>query len=192
MFNIAIFASGAGTNARKIIDYFSDDNEIDVGLLISDRKDAPALDVARNLGITSKFFSRSEFKNEGNKILRFLLEEKVDFIVLAGFLYLIPVEIVKAFAGKIVNIHPALLPDFGGKGMYGNRVHESVIKSKRKISGITIHHVNEEYDQGGIILQEEIKLEEDETPESLRKKIQQLEHFHYPRTIEKLIKTTLL
>lgn len=192
MFNIAIFASGTGTNAEKIIDHFKDETEITVSLLISDRKKAGALTVADKNGINSKHFSRKELSEQGGKILRYLDEEKIDFIVLAGFLFLVPPEIVKAYKGKIVNIHPALLPDFGGKGMYGDRVHKAVIENKRKISGITIHHVDEEYDQGRVILQEEIQVDEGETPESLRRKIQQLEHFHYPRAIEKLIKTKLL
>lgn len=191
MFNIAIFASGTGTNAEKIINHFEKVDNISVSLLISDRSQAKALSVADSKGVTSKYFSRKTFSEDGEKILKYLGENKIDFIVLAGFLYLVPRSIVKAYHARIVNIHPALLPDFGGKGMYGNRVHEAVIKSGNKFSGITIHYVNEEYDEGGIILQEEVKIDEQETPNSLREKIQKLEHFHYPKTIEKIIKTKL-
>ena len=191
MFNIAIFASGKGTNAEKIINHFEKVDNISVSLLISDRSQAKALSVANSKGVTSKYFSRKTFSEDGEKVLEYLGEKKIDFIVLAGFLYLVPRSIVRAYHARIVNIHPALLPDFGGKGMYGNRVHEAVIKSGNKFSGITIHYVNEEYDEGGIILQEEVKIDEQETPNSLREKIQKLEHFHYPKTIEKLIKTKL-
>ncbi len=166
---IAIFASGSGTNAENIIKYFSDNNNVEVNVILSNKKEAFVLKRAENLNIETIVFNRHEFY-ESDKIITTLLLRKIDFIVLAGFLWLIPKEIIKEFKDRIINIHPALLPKYGGKGMYGNYVHEAVIKNKEKESGISIHYVNEHYDEGQIIFQKKINVSESDTPESLAKK----------------------
>jgi phosphoribosylglycinamide formyltransferase-1 len=187
MFNIAIFASGAGSNAEKIIQYFRNREDIGVGAIVSNRTSAGVLKIAEKEGVESRVFSRNEFSDNPLSIVEWLREKHIDFVVLAGFLLRVPNELIDAYEGRMVNIHPALLPEFGGKGMYGDHVHRSVLEAGRKVSGITIHLVDEQYDHGEIILQEEIEIDNEETLNSLKAKIQKLEHFHYPRTIEKLI-----
>ena len=186
MRNIAILASGSGTNAENIIKYFSTKNNARVNLVLSNKRHAMVLKRAEAQKIRAVFFEHNEFYTTG-KVLRYLALYKIDFIVLAGFLWLVPENIVKNYAGRIVNIHPALLPGYGGKGMYGDHVHKAVIDNKDKESGITIHYVNDRYDEGDIILQSRCTVDPDETPESLANKIHQLEYAHYPKVIEKLV-----
>jgi len=181
---IAIMASGSGGNAQKIIEYFADKEEVMVDCLLSNNPDAYALERAKNWGIDTLVFDRSQFY-DSLFVEKFLTERKINLVVLAGFLWLVPEKLVQKF--KIINIHPALLPQYGGKNMYGMRVHRSVIENKEPFSGITIHHVNEKYDDGAIIFQAKCPLDATETPESLAEKIHQLEHQFYPMVIEKLL-----
>ncbi len=186
MRNIAILASGSGTNAENIIKYFSTKKNARVSLVLSNKRHAMVLKRAEAQKIRAVFFEHNEFYITG-KVLRYLALYKIDFIVLAGFLWLVPENIVKNYAGRIVNIHPALLPGYGGKGMYGDKVHKAVIDNNDMESGITIHYVNNHYDEGDIIFQARCKVNPDETPESLANKIHQLEYTHYPKVIEKLV-----
>ena len=186
MKKIAVFASGSGTNAQKIFEKFKDHPSAEVVALYSNKSNAYALERARDFGIDTKTFDREEFYNT-EKVLQDLQRKEVDFIVLAGFLWLIPNYLVKAFDRKMVNIHPALLPKFGGKGMYGMKVHEAVINKKEKETGITIHYVNAAYDEGDIILQATCAVLEHDTPESVAKKIHELEYEHLPKVVEKLV-----
>lgn len=186
MRNIAIFASGSGTNAENIIRYFSNRNTAQVSLILSNRREAFVFKRAAALNIRSVFFDRKELYVT-DKVLRYLSFYKIDFIVLAGFLWLIPDNILTAYENRIINIHPALLPRHGGKGMYGDIVHESVIASREKVSGITIHYVNGKYDEGDIIFQAECSVEPSDTPESLASRVHALEYEHYPRVVEELV-----
>jgi phosphoribosylglycinamide formyltransferase-1 len=186
MKKIAIFASGSGTNAENIIDYFSTKNSAKVALVLSNRKDAFVLERATRLKIPGYFFDRNKFYDT-EEVLDWLLKNGIDLIVLAGFLWLVPVNILKQYDRKIINIHPALLPKYGGKGMYGDRVHRAVIENGDGVSGITIHFVNESYDKGDIIFQARCKVDPSDTPDSLAKKIHSLEYQHYPRIIEEMI-----
>ncbi|MBL4753087.1 MAG: phosphoribosylglycinamide formyltransferase [Flavobacteriales bacterium] len=186
MRNICIFASGGGTNAEAIIQFFSDKPLVNVCLIVSSRKDAYVLKRAENHHIPSLVLDRSAFRETEN-LLETLKEHAVDLIVLAGFMWLVPTYLVAAYPNKIVNIHPALLPKYGGKGMYGSHVHEAVISAGEKKSGITIHYVNEHYDEGAIIVQATCEVTPEDTPESLAEKIHQLEHQHFPRVIEGVI-----
>jgi phosphoribosylglycinamide formyltransferase-1 len=183
MRNIAIFASGSGSNAENIITYFSNRNSAKVALVMSNNRNAFVLERAAKLNIRSVFFDRKEFYNTG-KVLRYLQLYKIDYVVLAGFLWLIPEDILNQYNGKIINIHPALLPKYGGKGMYGHNVHKAVIKNREKESGITVHHVNSQYDSGDIIFQSKCKVEPSDTYESLAEKVHALEYLHYPHVIE--------
>ena len=185
--NIAVFASGSGTNAQRITEYFSDHPEISVSMILSNKPDAYVLVRAKKLMIPSVVFDRHTFY-ETSEISGLLKKNKIDLIVLAGFLWLIPEDLIQAFRGRIINIHPALLPKYGGKGMYGSRVHEAVIQSRDKESGITIHFVNEKYDEGNIIFQAKCEVLPDDTPDTLAQRIHQLEYKHYPEVIEKVIK----
>lgn len=186
MRNIAIFASGSGTNAENIIKYFSTTNTAQVSLVLSNKRQAMVLKRAEALNIRTLFFEHKEFYVTG-KVLRYLTLYKIDFIVLAGFLWLVPENIIDYFEKRIINIHPALLPSYGGKGMYGDVVHKSVIADKAKESGITIHYVNKQYDKGDIIFQSRCKVDRGETPESLAAKVHALEYLHYPKIIEDLV-----
>jgi phosphoribosylglycinamide formyltransferase-1 len=174
MKKIAIFASGTGTN------------QISIGLILSNNRDAYVLERARKAKIPTVCFSRKDFY-ESNFILDILTVQGITFIVLAGFLWLIPEYLLDAYKGNIINIHPALLPKYGGKGMYGMRVHETIIQSEDKESGISIHYVNKNYDEGQIIFQAKCRVEAGDTPESLAEKIHILEHANYPRVIESVI-----
>jgi len=185
-YRIAIFASGNGSNAQRIAEYFSEKSIATVALIISNKTDAYVLERAKTLNIPSYCFSKNQFL-EGDEILALLQEYQIDFIVLAGFLLLIPQKLIQAYPNAIINIHPALLPKFGGKGMYGNHVHQAVIAAKEKESGITIHFVNEKYDDGVPVLQATCPVLENDTPESLAKKIHQLEYDFYPKTIEQIL-----
>lgn len=187
MNRLAILASGSGTNAECIINYFKGSLDFEVVVLISNKSDAYALKRAENLSITAEYFPKSEFEN-GN-VLKRLLELKIDFVILAGFLLLLPKEIVGHYRERIINIHPALLPKFGGKGMYGDNVHKAVCDSGEKQSGITIHVVSEEFDKGGHIFQASCKISPDDDYHAVAKKVQELEHRHYPKVIEEYILT---
>ncbi len=184
MTSIGILASGSGTNAQKIIEHFASSPVARVVLLLSDNPSAGALERARRLGVPTGVFSRAEFA-DGEKPLAALRAAGVDYLVLAGFLRLVPPGILEAFPNRVVNIHPALLPAYGGRGMYGDRVHRAVVAAGERESGITIHRVNERYDEGAAIAQFRCTVEPGETPESLARKIHALEHLHFPATIEK-------
>jgi phosphoribosylglycinamide formyltransferase 1 len=186
MRNIAILASGSGTNAENIIKYFSTRNTAKVSLVLSNKRQALVLKRAEANNIRTVFFEHKEFYVTG-KVLRYLALYKIDFIVLAGFLWLVPENITETYTGRIINIHPALLPSHGGKGMYGEAVHNAVLAKKEKESGITIHYVNKFYDAGDIIFQAKCKVEPTDTPESLAEKVHSLEYLHYPRVIEEIV-----
>ena len=183
--NIVVFASGSGSNAVKIYEYFSDFNNVNIVSLYCNNSKAAVLEKFKNFNIETVLFSSSDLKS--NKILSSLKKVNPDLIVLAGFLLKIPKQITGCFKNKIINIHPALLPLYGGKGMYGENIHKAVIKNKDKTSGLTIHYVNDKYDDGAIIFQKTIRLEPCETPLSLSKKILDQEHINYPMEIEKLL-----
>ena len=186
MRNIAIFASGSGTNAENIIKYFSNRKTAKVTLVLSNRREAFVLKRAAENNVKSVFFDRNEFYNSGI-VLDTLISNDIDFIVLAGFLWLVPDDILTHYNGRIINIHPALLPKYGGRGFYGEKVHKAVISNHETESGITIHHVNKFYDKGDIIFQAKCKVEPSDTPESLAARIHRLEYEHFPRIIEKMI-----
>ncbi len=186
MKRIALFASGNGTNAERIVRYFTVEKTAEVCLILTNNSEAGVLERAKRLGIPSVVFSRDDFY-KSDKILSLLKNNKVDLIVLAGFLWLVPANILQSFQNRIVNIHPALLPRYGGKGMYGKHVHKAVIDSGDKSSGITIHYVNEKYDDGQIIFQAEVAVESGDTPDSLASKIHELEYKHFPVVIEKIL-----
>jgi len=186
MRNIAIFASGSGTNAENIIRYFSNNKSVQVTLILSNRKEAYVLKRAATLNVRSVFFDRKDLY-EKDKVLRYLGMYKIDFVVLAGFLWLIPESILNAYEKRIVNIHPALLPKHGGKGMYGEKVHEAVLAKHEKESGITIHYVNRHYDKGTVIFQARCPVNPEDTPETLAARVHELEYEHYPEVIEKLV-----
>ena len=186
MRNIAIFASGSGTNAENIIRYFSNKNSAKVSLVLSNKRQAMVLKRAEALNVTSVFFDQNDFYGS-EKVIRYLEKYEIDFIVLAGFLWLVPGILIERYRGRIINIHPALLPSYGGKGMYGDAVHKAVIANHDPESGITIHFVNDRYDEGDIIFQSRCKVDPEDTPESLAKKVHALEYAHFPEVIEKLI-----
>jgi phosphoribosylglycinamide formyltransferase-1 len=187
MINAAIFASGEGTNAENLITYFKNDPRIKIKLVITNRDDAGVIQRAEAHKKTVQIISREALNNYTDQIIEFLRTEKIDLIILAGFLLKIPEKLVKAFPDKIVNIHPALLPNYGGKGMYGMKVHEAVIANKDRESGISVHLVNEEYDKGAIILQVKCTIEAHDTAETLAQKVHQLEYQHFPKAIETLL-----
>jgi len=186
MKQIAIFASGNGTNAEAIMSYFKDNRAFQISLVLSNNSHAYVLKRAQKFKVPTSIFTKTDL--ESGSVLRALKDADIDLIVLAGFLLLVPDNIVKAYPSKIINIHPALLPNYGGKGMYGQFVHNAVIKNREKVSGITIHYVNEKYDDGSIIFQEKCPVESDDTPETLAARIHTLEHKHYPSIIEKVAK----
>ncbi|MCX6241729.1 MAG: phosphoribosylglycinamide formyltransferase [Bacteroidetes bacterium] len=186
MTNIAILASGNGTNAQRISEYFSNHPAIRVRLILSNRTDAYVLTRAQKLGIPCHVFDRFTFYNT-SEIPEILTNNEISFLVLAGFLWLIPGNLLKAYPGRIVNIHPALLPEYGGKGMYGERVHEAVIKAGERESGISIHYVNERYDEGDIIFQARCPVFSGDTVETLAGRIHELEYEYYPEVIEKVV-----
>ena len=186
MIRLAIFASGSGTNAQQIIEHFKDNSFVSVKHIYCNRKDAYVLTRAQNFSIPSSIFSKEDFYHSSN-ILEKLRDDKIDYIILAGFLWLIPMNILKEFPNRIINIHPALLPKYGGKGMYGSFVHEAVIKNREGESGISIHFVNEKYDDGKIIFQAKCIVEKEDTPESLASKIHKLEHMYFPKIIGQII-----
>lgn len=186
MNRLAIFASGSGTNAERIIETFKDDLNINVEVVFSNRPDAFVLERAKKHGVPVEVFNRDEFRQASflNRISRY----QVDHIILAGFLWKIPDYLVGAFKDKIINIHPSLLPKHGGKGMYGEHVHRAVIESGEKKSGITIHLVNEKYDDGKILFQAECEVSISDTSDTLAQKIHALEHNHFPRVIREFVR----
>ncbi len=186
MTKIAILASGSGSNAQQIIEYFSNNKDISFPFIIYNKEDAYVKERAKKLGVSSIYLSNTEI-TQTEVLLNLLKEQQIDWVILAGFLLLIPSNIIEAYKGKIINIHPALLPSYGGKGMYGMRVHKAVIANKENESGITIHYVNEKYDEGNIIFQAKCTLDENDTPESLAAKIHLLEQEYFPKVIDKLI-----
>lgn len=185
---IAIFASGGGSNAQKIIEHFEKSDLASVDLIISNKPNAFALERAKKHNIASAVITKSALSDEATT-LALLREHKIDLIVLAGFLLLIPTYLVKNFPRKIINIHPALLPQYGGKGMYGSRVHQAVFDNNEKVSGMTIHYVDENYDEGKIIFQDQVDLEVTDTPDIIARKVLELEHKNYSRVIEEAIKS---
>lgn len=186
MKKVAIFASGSGTNAENIARYFFNNETIGIAVVLSNKKDAGVHQRIKALGIPSYAFSNKEFA-EGELILATLKEYGVDFIVLAGFLAKIPQSLLEAYPSRIINIHPALLPKFGGKGMYGMKVHEAVVAKGEQETGITIHYIDEHYDQGTTVFQATCPVLPGETPEEVATKVHALEYEHFPKVIERLV-----
>ncbi len=185
MHSLIIFASGKGSNAQAIIDYFKENKKARVSLIVSNKADAGVLDIARREHIPFLVVDKETFRE--TLLIEQLQEHNPSLIVLAGFLWKIPDALVQAFPNKIVNIHPALLPNYGGKGMYGHNVHNAVLHAKESESGITIHYVNEVYDSGNIIVQARCPVHSSDTADSLAARIHHLEHFYFPRSIEFLL-----
>lgn len=184
---IAIFASGSGSNAQKIMEHFKRNPEAEVVLVLTNNPNAYVLQRADNFEIPAHIFTRNEFYNTDD-VIRLLKNLQVDLIVLAGFLWLVPESMLKAYPNKIINLHPALLPKFGGKGMYGDHVHNAVLAAKEEESGITIHFASAQFDEGEIIHQSKFKIDPDDNLEVIKFKGQQLEHQHFPKVIEGLLK----
>ena len=187
MKKIILFASGSGTNAEKIIKHCQENNKIEVVRVYTNNPIAQVIERANNLNVPTEVFSRTEF-NEG-QVLDKVTNDAPDLIVLAGFLWKFPESIIKVFPNKVINIHPALLPKYGGKGMYGMNVHQAVLENKEKETGITIHYVNENYDEGAIIFQKSVEIEDCKTAEDIAHKIHLLEHQYFPEVIESLLTT---
>ncbi|GAA4512028.1 MULTISPECIES: phosphoribosylglycinamide formyltransferase [Sphingobacterium] len=184
---IAIFASGSGSNAQKIMEHFKYSSDAEVAIVLSNNPEAYVLQRADNFEIPTHIFDRHEFYYT-DSVVELLKRLNIDLVVLAGFLWLVPQNLLTAFPNKIINIHPALLPKFGGKGMYGDHVHKAVMAAGEEEHGITIHFVNENFDEGEIIYQAKFKIEPGDTLEQIKFKGQQLEHQHYPKVIENLLK----
>ena len=184
--NIAILASGAGSNAQKILEHFSDRMDIAVRLIVSNKQEAGVLNIAKVASIDTFVVSRDSFYSTTDLLVE-LDKRNIGFIVLAGFLWLIPPYLIQHYPDRIINIHPALLPKYGGKGMYGHFVHEAVYLAKETHSGITIHYVNEKYDEGSIVFQERCEILPSDQPEDIAKKVQVLEHSYYPNVIDQLV-----
>ncbi len=182
---IAIFASGSGSNAENIYKYFESSKNVKIQLILTNNKNAYVIERAEKLNIKCEIFDKKDLKS--NYVLNILQENNIDFIVLAGFLLLIPKKIIEKYPQKIINIHPALLPKYGGKGMYGDAVHKAVVVNGEQESGITIHYVNEKYDEGNIVFQARCKITKSDTAEQLAKKIHELEYNYFPKIIEKII-----
>lgn len=186
MIKIAIFASGSGSNAENIAQYFSDKQEVEIPVIISNKAEAFVHQRAKQLGIESVTFSKKQFE-ETDEVANLLTERKIDFVVLAGFLLKVPANLLNNYPNRIVNIHPALLPKFGGKGMYGDRVHEAVVAAGEKESGITIHYINENYDEGDVIFQATCNVATSDTAHDVAEKVHALEYKYFPAIIEKAI-----
>ena len=184
--NIVVFASGSGSNAIKIYEYFQKNQSVNIEALYCNKKSAPVIQKFQNIGIKTIVFEKNKLQDGG--VLKTLLNLNPRLIILAGFLLKMPEEIISNFENRIINIHPALLPSYGGKGMYGINIHRSVVQNSELFSGLTIHYVNKDYDKGAIIFQEKVELSKNETAETLSKKILKLEYLHYPQIIEKLLK----
>ncbi|HET8804041.1 MAG TPA: phosphoribosylglycinamide formyltransferase [Aequorivita sp.] len=184
---IVIFASGNGTNAENIIKHFQRTQLAEVVLVLSNKKHAKVLERAEKLQVSSLSFRKEELFSEDG-VLKILNDTKPDLIVLAGFLLKFPEIILKAFPNKVINVHPALLPKYGGKGMYGNFVHEAVLKNKEAETGITVHYVNENYDEGAIILQKKVTLSENDSSEMIAEKVHKLEYEWFPKIIDEVLR----
>ena len=184
--NIAILASGAGSNTQKILEHFSDRTDIGVRLIVSNKQEAGVLNIAKVASIDTFVVSRDSFYSTTDLLVE-LDKRNIGFIVLAGFLWLIPPYLIQHYPDRIINIHPALLPKYGGKGMYGHFVHEAVHLAKETHSGITIHYVNEKYDEGSIVFQERCEILPSDQPEDIARKVQVLEHSYYPTVIDQLV-----
>ena len=187
MKNIVLFASGSGTNAENIVRFFREVPDAEVTHVFYNRSDAGVLDRAKNLNVKTVVFDRAMF-SKSREVLDQLLDINPDLIVLAGFLWLVPKHMVEAFPNRIINIHPALLPKYGGKGMYGDRVHQAVLDNGEEETGISIHYVNEAYDEGNIIFQARCPVETHDTPDSLAQKVHELEYKHYPQVIDQILR----
>lgn len=190
MHELAIFASGSGTNAENIIKYFWNKQQISVSCICCNNPDAFIIQRAKKYNIDVLTFSKEDFYNS-TKVIDYLRGHNINWIILAGFLWLVPEYLIDAFQSRILNIHPALLPKYGGKGMYGVRVHQAVIDNNEKQSGITIHVIDREYDKGKIVFQDTCPVLPEDTPESLAKRVHQLEYEHYPKVIEKMLSGVL-
>lgn len=186
MHKIAVFASGTGSNAARIIDFFRNHPKIEIALIVCNKPGAGVLDIAEKEHIPRLLIEREPFFR-GNAYVDELKQKGINFIVLAGFLWKIPLRLIEAFPHRIINIHPALLPKYGGKGMYGAFVHEAVKAAGDKETGITVHYVDEDYDHGSTILQVTCSLEEADTPASIARKVHQLEYAHFPVIIERVV-----
>lgn len=182
---IAVFASGRGTNAQNLISFFSKNDTGRVTLVLSDKKEAGVISRVKDMGVEVVVFDCEELRD--GTILALLQKHEIDFIVLAGFLRMVPMDIIEKYRHRIVNIHPSLLPKYGGRGMYGMNIHRAVIENREKESGITIHQVSEACDEGDIIFQTNVEITDADTPESLAAKISCLEMEHFPRVVEKII-----
>jgi phosphoribosylglycinamide formyltransferase-1 len=183
---LAIFASGSGTNAEAIMNYFQHHSQVQVAILLSNNLKALALERAKKFNVPSKVFNKQQFR-ESDEVLHWLKEFEITHIVLAGFLWLLPERLIQSFSDKIVNIHPSLLPKFGGKGMYGMNVHEAVKASGESESGITIHLVNSHYDEGKILLQVSCKILSKDSVQEIAARVYELEYVNYPKTIERWV-----
>lgn len=188
--NIAIFASGGGSNAGKIMAHFQGHSQIRVVLVVSNKPDAGVIGLANDFQVPTHIIQRHSFY-QTQALLETLRDHRADWIVLAGFLWLIPPYLLAAFPGKIINIHPSLLPRYGGKGMYGMHVHEAVYAAREAETGITIHTIDEEYDRGQVLFQARVALDPNDTPAEIARKVQVLEHRYFPEVIEKAIKAAL-
>ncbi|HWA33809.1 MAG TPA: phosphoribosylglycinamide formyltransferase [Cyclobacteriaceae bacterium] len=184
--NLAIFASGNGTNAGVIMEHFKNGSPIRVALVLSNNPSAGVLARAARFGVPTKVFDKKQFR-DSDDVVRWLREYHITHIVLAGFLWLVPENILRAYAPHIVNIHPALLPKFGGKGMYGDHVHHAVLSSNEKETGITIHEVNDKFDEGKILFQASCSIEPGDTAAAIANKVHALEHAHFPRVIRQWV-----
>lgn len=187
MTTLAIFASGRGSNARALVERLEGEDDLRVGLILSNKADAAVLDFARERGIPTHRCTRSEFRSP-DSVLPVLKAHGADWIALAGFLWLVPEVLIEAFPGRIVNIHPALLPKYGGRGMYGMRVHQAVKEAREKESGITIHRVDPEYDHGAPLFQARVALEPEDAPETIADKVLELEHRFFPEVMVRLMR----
>ena len=186
MIKLAILASGNGTNAQRISEYFAKSDSVRVDCIIYNVKDAYVAERARKLGVPAYYFGREDFYRNG-RVLTFLKEHDIDWVILAGFLWLVPEDIIEAFPQHIINIHPALLPSYGGKGMYGGHVHEAVVANHEKESGITIHIIDNQYDRGQTLFQAKCQVTEEDTSDTLAAKIHKLEQQYFPVVIEKTV-----
>jgi phosphoribosylglycinamide formyltransferase-1 len=184
---IAIFASGSGSNAQKLMEHFKRSAEVEIALVLTNNADAYVLQRADSFEIPSHIFDRHEFY-QTDSIIDLLKNLDIDLIVLAGFLWLIPKNLIQEYPGRIINIHPAILPKYGGKGMYGDFVHKAIMEAQEPEGGITIHYVNENYDEGEYIYQAKYRIDKADNLEMIKFKGQQLEHLHYPRIIEGIVK----
>jgi phosphoribosylglycinamide formyltransferase-1 len=186
--NVAILASGNGSNAENIIRFFEQNEEVSIPLIVTNRADAGVIARAERLGVSCVYHPKADWKG-GEAVLKSLKEADISFIVLAGFLLRVPQTILQAYPNGVINIHPALLPKYGGKGMYGDHVHEAVIAAGERESGITIHYVNEQYDKGAIIRQVTCPVLADDTPDTLATRIHGLEYEFFPKVIEEVLNT---